>query len=168
MTLHTPSHHRNSMLVISQLLLSQFWWNFKRMFLGTSKTDSNYQVEICSGNICPGYICSYQEYLSCYLPDFDETLKVASWEHLEQIPTIKLTFLQATFVLVTFVHISNISAGTDLIWMKLWMKLPENIYQIPSIKLTFVLSRQHLSWGHSTFVHIRNISAVTDPMLIKL
>ena len=28
-----------------------------------------------------------QEYLSCYWPNLDETLKVASWEHLEQIPT---------------------------------------------------------------------------------
>ena len=29
-----------------------------------------------------------QQYLSCYLPDFDGTLKVGSCEHLEQIPTI--------------------------------------------------------------------------------
>ena len=34
-----------------------------------------------------------QQYLSCCWPNFDETLKVASWEHLEQIPTIKLTFV---------------------------------------------------------------------------
>ena len=46
-------------------------------------------------------------------------LKVASWKHLEQIPTIKLTVVQATFVLVTFVHIMNIAAVTDLILMKL-------------------------------------------------
>ena len=52
-----------------------------------------------------------RQYLSCYWPDFDETLKVASWEHLEQIPTIKLTF-----VLATIVHIGNISVGTDSIW----------------------------------------------------
>ena len=118
MTLHTPhpTTQRNSMLAISQLLLTRFWWNFKHRFLGTSKTDSNYQVDICPGNIC-----SYQEYLSCYRPDFDEILKVTSWEHLEQIPFTKLTFLQATIVLVTFVHISNISAGTDPILMKLWM-----------------------------------------------
>ena len=36
-------------------------------------------------------------------PDFNETLKVDSWEHPEQIPTIKLTFVQTTFVLGTFV-----------------------------------------------------------------
>ena len=83
--------------------------------------DFNYQVQvnICQDNICPGDICSDQEYLSCYCTDFDETVQVASWEHLEQIPTIKLTFVQATFVLVTFVHISNFSAGTDPILMKL-------------------------------------------------
>ena len=51
-------------------------------------------------------------------PDFDETLKIGSWEHLEQIPTVTVTFVQAifvqaTFVLVTFVHIRNISAVTD-------------------------------------------------------
>ena len=49
-------------------------------------------------------------------PDFDETLKIGSWE---QIPTVTLTFVQATFVLVTFVHIRNISAVTDTIWTKL-------------------------------------------------
>ena len=57
--------------------------------------------------------------LSCYWPDFDDTLKVASWEHLEQILTVMVTFIQATFVQVTFDHISNISAVTDTILMKL-------------------------------------------------
>ena len=57
--------------------------------------------------------------LSCYRPDFNETLKVASWEHLEQILTVTVTFVQATFVQVTFVHIRNISAVTDPIVMKL-------------------------------------------------
>ena len=28
-----------------------------------------------------------QQYLSCYLPDFDETLNVGSWEHLELTQT---------------------------------------------------------------------------------
>ena len=68
---------------------------------------------------CPGDICPYLEYLSCYLPDFDETLNVASLEHLVQIPTINLTFVKATFVLGTFVHIRNISVITDQILMKL-------------------------------------------------
>ena len=56
--------------------------------------------------------------------NFDKTLNVVSWEHLEQIPTIQLTFVQATFVQATFVHgtfvhIRNISAVTDLILTKL-------------------------------------------------
>ena len=59
------------------------------------------------------------EYLHCYWTDFDETLKLASWEQLEQIPTIKLIFVQATFVLATFVHIRNISTVTNPILIKL-------------------------------------------------
>ena len=55
-----------------------------------------------------------RQYLSCYLPDFDQTLKVYSWDLIEQIPTAMMTFVQATFVLATFVHIKNISAVTDL------------------------------------------------------
>ena len=59
-----------------------------------------------------------QQYLSCYWPDFDETLNEGSWEHLGQIPTVtatfvQTTFVQATFVQVTLVHIRNISAVTD-------------------------------------------------------
>ena len=42
-------------------------------------------------------------------------LKVGSWDTLEQIPTVTVTFVQAAFVLVTFVHITNFSAVTDLI-----------------------------------------------------
>ena len=60
-----------------------------------------------------------RQYLSCYWPDFDQTLKVGSWEHLEEIPTVTVTFVQATFVLATFVHIRNILAVTQPIWMKL-------------------------------------------------
>ena len=56
-----------------------------------------------------------QQYLSCYWPNFDETLKVGSWEHQEQIPT----FVQAIFVLATFVHVGNISAVTDPMLIKL-------------------------------------------------
>ena len=79
---HHPTHHRNSMSVISQLLLTRFWRNFKRRFMGLSWTDFNCHSNICPGNICPGDICPYQEYLSCYWPDFDQTLKIGSWEYL--------------------------------------------------------------------------------------
>ena len=37
-----------------------------------------------------------QQFLFCYWPDFDETLNVGSWEHLEQIPTVTGRFVQAT------------------------------------------------------------------------
>ena len=32
------------------------------------------------------------QYLSYYPSDFDETLKLGSWEHQEQIPTVKVTW----------------------------------------------------------------------------
>ena len=62
----------------------------------------------------------HQQYLSCYWPDFDQTLNKGSWEHIQQITTVTTTFVQATFVLGTFVHIRNISAVTDPILMKLY------------------------------------------------
>ena len=96
----------------------------KGRLLGTSRSVSKCHSDICLGNTCPNDIYPYQEYLSCCRPDFDETLKVGSWEHLEQIPTVTVPFVQAifvqaTFVLVTFVHIRNISAVTDTNWTKL-------------------------------------------------
>ena len=75
--------------------------------------------DICPGNICPGDICPYQQYLSCYWPDLDQTLNKGFWEQIQQITTVPMTFVQATFVLGTFVHISNISAVTGPIWIKL-------------------------------------------------
>ena len=59
-----------------------------------------------------------QQYLSCYWPDFKETVNVGSWKHLEQIPKVTVTFVQTTIVQVTFVHIRNISADTDSILTK--------------------------------------------------
>ena len=40
----------------------------------------------------------FEEYLSSNRPDFDETLKVGSWEHLEQITTVTVAFVQDIFV----------------------------------------------------------------------
>ena len=60
-----------------------------------------------------------QQYLSCYWPDLDQTLNKGSWEHIHQITTVTTTFVHATYVLGTFVHISNISAVTGPIWIKL-------------------------------------------------
>ena len=55
-----------------------------------------------------------QQYLSCYWHDLDQTLKIGSWDHPEQILTVTVTFVQATFV-----HIRNISSDTDQILTKL-------------------------------------------------
>ena len=60
-----------------------------------------------------------RQYLSCYLHNFDQALKIGSWNDLEQILTVTVTFVQAIFVLATFVHIRNISAVTDPILTKL-------------------------------------------------
>ena len=43
--------------------------------MGTSRTDSDSLGYLYLDNICPSDICPYQEYLSCYRPDFDKTLK---------------------------------------------------------------------------------------------
>ena len=51
-------------------------------------------MDICPCNICPGDICPYQQYLSCYWPNFDQILKVGSLGLLEPIPTVTVTFLK--------------------------------------------------------------------------
>ena len=126
LTLFYPCHkknknkkNKNKPHQISQLLITWYWPNFKRRLLRASRTDSNCYDDICPGIICPGGICQYQEYLNYYWPDFDETLNVGSWEYLQQIPTVTMTFVKATFVQVTFVHIRNISIVTDQILIKL-------------------------------------------------
>ena len=108
--------------LISQMLkikLTWFWRNFKRRFLWLSLIDFNCRTNICPGNICPDDICPHQECLSCYWHKFDQTLKVGSWDPFEHIPTVIMTFFQATFVLTTFVHNRNISVVYDLILTKL-------------------------------------------------
>ena len=99
-------------------------WEYLEQILTVTVTVS------CPSNICPGDICPYQEYLGFYWPDFDETLKVASRDPLEQIPSIKLAFVQVTFTLVTFVHIRNILAVTDSILSKLWRKVRKKIIDL--------------------------------------
>ena len=77
-----------SISAISQLLLVQFWPNFKCRFPWPLWTYSNCHNDICPGYICPCNICPYKEYLSCYWSNFDQTLKVGSWDHLKHIPTV--------------------------------------------------------------------------------
>ena len=70
-----------SISAIPQLLLTRFRSNFKAMFLGSSITVANCHRDICPGNICPCDICPYQEYLSCYWSDFDQSLKAGSYNY---------------------------------------------------------------------------------------
>ena len=158
MTLDT--HPQNSMSAISQLLQARFGSNFKQSVMGTNTTDYNCHHDIWQGNICPGDICSYQQYLSCYWPDLDQTLNKVFWEHTQQITTVTTTFVQATFA-----HISNISAVSGPVLDQTLNKGSwEHIQQITFATLTFVQAKFVLG----TFVHISNISAVTGPILIKL
>ena len=73
-----------------------------------------------------------------------------------------VTFVQATFVLMTFVHIRNISGPDFDETLKIgsW----EHLEQIPTVMLTFVQATFVLV----TFVHIRNISTVNDMIWSKL
>ena len=81
------------------------------------------------------------------------------------MPTVIVTFIQATFVLVTFVHIRNISAVTFYAFDEtLNIGSRDHLEQTPTVSVTFVRATYVLA----TFVHIRIISAVTDPILTKL
>ena len=80
------------------------------------------------------------------------------------MPTLTVTFVQATFVLAIFVHIRNTSAVTDPNLTKLKEGSWDHLSQRPTVTVTFVQATFVLA----TFVHIRNISAVTDPILTKL
>ena len=99
-----------------------------------------------------------QQYLSCYWPDFDQTLKVGSWEHLEQIPTVRWYLSRQH---LSWWHLS-ISAISQLLLARFWPNfkgrflgpsLTDLNYHGTFVQATFVLA---------TFVHIRNISADTD------
>ena len=57
-------------------------FNFKGRFLGTYRKVSNCHSDICPNNICPCDICPYKEYPGCYWQDFDQTLKIGSWNHI--------------------------------------------------------------------------------------
>ena len=150
-----------------QLLMTQFWWNFKDRFLGTSRTDSNCHGDICPGNICPRDICPYQEYLSSNWPNFDETLKIGSWEHLEQIPTVVVTLVLAKFAQAIVVHIRNILAVADLILTKLckWGRIMEHAFnhnlQILTSQLFYHLSSATWHWRPSVVLIYTPDSRIT-------
>ena len=106
---------------ISQLLLTRFWPNFKGRFLGQSLSDSNcYGDDIYPGNICPGTNRPYQQYLSCYWADFDQSFWI---QFLEALIFIDHNFLDQTsldpniFVYLKFFFDLN-SLGPDFFNLK--------------------------------------------------
>ena len=79
--------------------------------------------------------------------------------------TVIARTLTVTFVQVTFVHIRNISAVTDPIFIKtLKVSFWKHLEQIPTVTGTFVQALFVLA----TFVHVRNISPVSNQILTKL
>ena len=51
----------------------------------------------------------YQQYLCCYWPNFDHTLKIVFLEHIEQIPIVKVTFIQEQIVSHTRIQAQGLS-----------------------------------------------------------
>ena len=101
-----------------------------------------------------------QQYLSCYQPDFDETLKVGSWERLEQIIIVTVTSVQSKCC----PYQEYLSCYWPNFDKTLKVSSLEHLEQILTFKLTFVQAIFVLA----TFVHISNISAVANPILMKL
>ena len=78
------------------------------------------------------------------------------------MPTLRVTFVQATFVQETYQeYLSSYWPDFD---ETLKVGSCEHLEQIPTVRVTFV----HARFVLVTFVHIKNISAVTDPILMKL
>ena len=92
-----------------------------------------------------------------YWPNFDKTLKVGFWGHPQQIPTVMVIFVQAPFVLVTFIHKEYLSCYWPDFDETLKVGSWEHIKQILTVEVTFVL----IAFVLVTFVHMRNISTVT-------
>ena len=93
-------------------------------------------------------------------PNFDQTLKVTSWE---QIPQSSWNLSRQH---LSWRHLS-ISGISQLLLTRFWWNFKGSflgqLEQISTIKLTFVEARFDLV----SFVHIWNISAVTDSILTK-
>ena len=68
-----PTTQTISISAISQLLLTQFWANFKGRFWSPFLTGCNCNDDICPSNIRPGHICQYRKYLSCYWSNLDHS-----------------------------------------------------------------------------------------------
>ena len=68
----------NSMSLISQLFLAQFKPNFKGRFVGSTTTITTTIWRITPTTPTTQTQC--QQYISCYWPDFNQTLKAGLWD----------------------------------------------------------------------------------------
>ena len=82
---------------ISQLLMARFWPKFKGRFLEPSLTDANHYGDNCPVNICPGGICPYQEYLSCYWLNVDVGSKIIFHLDIFYLKSFDRNFLDPRF-----------------------------------------------------------------------
>ena len=103
------------------------WGKIKMLWLSKPQPNLNTTVGFDNKMTLSGWHLSMQHLssLHLYISGISQLLLTRFWwnftgRFLEQIPTVTVTFVQATFVLVIFVHIRNISAVTDTILTKLW------------------------------------------------
>ena len=83
-------------------------------------------MDICSYIICPGNICPYQQYLSCYRPDFDQTSKSGTicsrcqhvtWRHLSLLAISQLLLNEFwTKLFLPNIFLELIFSGPDFFW----------------------------------------------------
>ena len=83
--------------------MSKVWMSKPKLNLNSTRTNSISAIS--------------QLLLAWFWPNFNPI--TGTWDHLEQIPAVTMTFVKATFDLGTFVHIRNISPVTDPILIKL-------------------------------------------------
>ena len=69
---------------------------------------------------------------------------VGSWEYPEQISTVMVTFVHATFFLLTFVHIRNFSSSWFDFDETLKIGFWEHVEHIPTVMVTFVQANEFL------------------------
>merc|ERR1711954_286180 len=110
--------------------------------------------DICPGNICPWDICPYQQYLSCYWPDLDQTLNKGPGNIYNrlQLPPGHLSRQH-----LSWGHLS-ISAIPQLLQALIGSNFKQKVLGIIYNRLQLSpqdLSLQHLSWGHLSILTLK-------------
>ena len=95
--------------------------------------------------------------VSNYWPAFDETLKVESWEHLEQIPTVMVTFIQATF---------DICPGNNCLYQEYIICYWPNLGQTLKVGSLEHLKQIPIVWWHLSRKHF-SISGISQLSLTR-